>query len=111
MKRIILATGVLTALMTTGCKNQQTVEKNNTEQQEIMTVKGKVVEIENGKDGYMATIQDTKGINYIATISMVNLQKSGGIFKRFNVEDKVSVSGPFWKDADGIVHITATKIN
>lgn len=72
------------------------------------TISGKVVSIENGKDGYTAKINTDKNEVYFATISIVNL---GGPenFKRFKEGDEVSLKGEIWK-ADTEKHITVKEI-
>ncbi|ASK29976.1 hypothetical protein CEY12_07580 [Chryseobacterium sp. T16E-39] len=75
-----------------------------------LSVTGKVTNIENGKDGYMATIQDADGKEYTATISIVNLQKSGGTFKRYEIGNTISVKGPSWKDDQGKTYIKAEQL-
>lgn len=72
-----------------------------------VSMTGTIINIENGKDGYMATIRDDRGVECIATISIVNLQKTGSKYVRRNVGDKITVSGPYWKDNNGKVRITA----
>lgn len=72
------------------------------------TISGKVVSIENGKDGYTAKINTDKNEVYFATISIVNL---GGPenFKRFKEGDEVSVKGEIWK-TDTEKHIKVKEI-
>lgn len=78
--------------------------------QKEMEVTGEIVKIENGKDGYMATVKDKSGKSYIVTISIVNLQKSGGTFKRYEVGQKITAKGTFWKDDTGNTYITAKNV-
>lgn len=75
---------------------------------DTLKVTGIISKIENGKDGYMATLKDTTGKEFVATISIVNLQKSGGKFKRFKEGEKITVTGPSWKDERSVEHITVT---
>lgn len=76
----------------------------------VISVQGKIISIENGKDGYMATIESQDGQKYIATISIINLQKSGGVFERFEVGQTIEVSGEFWEDASGAKNITVQQV-
>lgn len=71
-------------------------------------ISGKVISIENGKDGYTAKINTDKNEVYFATISIVNL---GGPekFKRFKEGDEVSVKGEIWK-TDTEKHIKVKEI-
>ncbi|PZR23848.1 MAG: hypothetical protein DI535_23170 [Citrobacter freundii] len=75
---------------------------------DTLKVTGVISKIENGKDGYMATLKDSTGKEFVATISIVNLQKSGGKFKRYKEGEKITVSGPSWKDEGNVEHITVT---
>ena len=77
---------------------------------DTLNVTGVISKIENGKDGYMATLKDSTGKEVVATISIVNLQKSGGQFKRYKEGEKISVAGPSWKDDAGLMHITVTSL-
>lgn len=93
------------------CNNQKkATAATQTGEQKEMEVTGEITKIENGKDGYMATVNDKDGKSYIVTISVVNLQKSGGTFKRFEVGQKIKANGSFWKDESGITHITAQNV-
>jgi hypothetical protein len=71
-------------------------------------ISGKVISIENGKDGYTAKINTDKNEVYFATISIVNL---GGPekFKRFKDGDEVSLKGEIWK-TDTEKHIKVKEI-
>ncbi|MET0466348.1 MAG: hypothetical protein ABW007_24540 [Chitinophagaceae bacterium] len=77
---------------------------------DTLKVTGVISKIENGKDGYMATLKDSTGKEFVATISIVNLQKSGGHFKRYKEGEKITVSGPSWKDDSNLEHITVTNL-
>lgn len=72
------------------------------------TVSGKVVSIENGKDGYTAKINTAKNEVYFAVISIVNLGGPAN-FKRFKEGDEVSLKGEIWK-TDTEKHITVKEI-
>ncbi|MBT2622535.1 hypothetical protein [Chryseobacterium sp. ISL-6] len=111
MKKI-LAIAVLTLgiYSVTSCTAKQATSSTDMEKNDSITATGKVTKIENGKDGYMATIQDTNGKEYVATISIVNLQKSGSTFKRYEVGDTVTVQGPSWKDDQGKIYIKAEQL-
>jgi len=61
-------------------------------QNEIITIKGEVTAIANGKDGYTATIKDMDGKVYDVVISIPNM-KDPKNFRRVNVGDKIKVSG------------------
>jgi len=109
MKKIgiltILAIGLLSF---NSCST--TRKQTNTEKNEVSSVTGEIIAIQNGKDGYTATIKDFDGKEYYATISIVNLQKSGGDYKAYKVGDKITVSGSSWKDTEGKMHITVHQL-
>ena len=90
-----------------GQKNTPTVEQIQNKQMEVI---GKISTIENGKDGYMATVDTKDGKSYTVTISIINLQKSGGTFKRFEVGETISAKGTFWQDDTGKNYITAKDV-
>lgn len=110
MKNLILALFTITTLVTTGCvckKNKvQTVAQN----EENQTVTGKVTAITNGKDGYTAVLQTADKKTYNATISRINLQKSGSEYKRYEEGETITVTGSTWVDTEGITYITVTEL-
>jgi len=111
MKKVgIIAILALGILGTSACASKKTTP-TTTEKQQTMTVSGEIIAIENGKDGYMATIKDGKGKEYVATISIVNLNKSGGTYKSHKVGDKITVKGPFWKGGNNTTYITVAELN
>jgi|GEM_PF-1756548 len=57
-----------------------------------ITVTGKVTEIINGKDGYMARIQTSRGNIYSATISIPNLDDPKQ-YRTVKVGDQITVKG------------------
>ncbi len=113
MKKLILIgslmLGTFTIISCTANKTAQsaTADGNNIE----VSTRGTITHIENGKDGYMATVKDAEGKEYIATISIVNLHKSGSAFKRYEVGDTITVKGPSWQDEQGKIYIKVEKLN
>ncbi|WP_313263854.1 hypothetical protein [Sphingobacterium sp.] len=110
MKKIltgITAIFILSAASSCSSQKPQTASEQQLSEKEVT---GTITAIENGKDGYMATVTDKKGQHAVVTISIVNLQKSGGTFKRYAIGDVIGAKGTFWKDDAGIVHITASSI-
>lgn len=108
MKSIILKGSVLIMLLgTVGCQQKNTSEEieeileEEVQEPLIISVKGEIQHIENGKDGYVATLRTEDGTIYHATISMVNLQKHGSEFSRYEAGDKITVSGEVWEDGEG----------
>jgi len=96
LKRISLLLVLMTFVISCACMK----DKN--------AISGKVISIENGKDGYTAKINTDKNEVYFATISIVNL---GGPekFKRFKEGDEVSLKGEIWK-TDTEKHIKVKEI-
>lgn len=107
---VILAALALSLVGATSCSSTKKSTDSTVENNKELSVTGEVTAVENGKDGYMATIKDAAGKAYTATISIVNLQKSGGQYKRYNVGDKISVKGPSWKDQEGKTYITVKEL-
>lgn len=60
------------------------------------TFSGKVLAIQNGKDGYTATIENEKGKIYHGTISIPNLSDPQ-LFKPVEIGDTIAVKGEVWK--------------
>ncbi|KFF28712.1 hypothetical protein IQ37_10075 [Chryseobacterium piperi] len=111
MKKVLAIIGLTVLLFSiTHCTAKPATSSTDMEKNNIISVTGKVTKIENGKDGYMATIQDAQGKEYVATISIVNLQKSGSTFKRYEVGNTITVQGPSWKDDQGKIYIKAEQL-
>lgn len=97
--KYILAASVL-LFMCYACSTSKKTSDALDSKDKIQTVTGKITTIENGKDGYMATLVTAEGQTYIATISIVNMQKFNGTFKRHEVGDTITVIGEgFQNDA------------
>jgi hypothetical protein len=111
MKKILLAGCLIVSTISIiSCTASKMTDPASSASKSSVSATGTITHIENGKDGYMATIKDTAGKEYIATISIVNLQKGGSQFKRYEVGDAISVQGPSWEDEQGKVYITAEKL-
>lgn len=112
MRNLFISIGLLIAVgAVISCNNQKKVAATTqTSEQKEMEITGEIVKIENGKDGYMATVNDKNNKSYIVTISVVNMQKSGGTFKRFEAGQKIKAKGTFWKDDAGNTYITAKNV-
>jgi lysyl-tRNA synthetase class II len=110
MKQIaIIVTLAIVLLGTSNCATK-TKTRSSEENAQGLAITGQITAIENGKDGYTATIKDANGKLYYATISIVNLRKSGGEYKSYKIGDKITVQGNTWKDAEGRSHITVSKL-
>jgi hypothetical protein len=66
--------------------------------------------IENGKDGYTATIVDSNGKKYVTAVSINNLGNSGKNYKQYKIGDTISVTGVSWTDHEGNTDLPAEKI-
>jgi len=112
MKMFIASSALLLSLGSlAGCKSAQSTTNTSQETNKVITVKGKITKIENGKDGYTATLEKNKNKSYAITVSMINLQHSGGTFKRYEVGQTIRATGSSWTDQQGTIHITATSIS
>lgn len=109
--KYLLITALFSVMTLTfsSCKTAKANDSTHVEN-ENLRVKGKIIHIENGKDGYMATLLTTDNKEYIATISIVNLNKRGQKYKKYDVGETISIEGPFWKDDSGKTYITAYKL-
>lgn len=75
------------------------ITEPETPKEEIKTVEGKVVEITNGKDGYMAKLETAEKETYCVTISHSNLTNHEQ-YKSVKVGETLKVTGDFWKMED-----------
>lgn len=73
-----------------------------------VVVRGKVVHIVPGKDGYMAEITDDSGNTFFTTISIPNM-KDAKQYRQVNVGDVITVKGESWK-MDEEFHIKAEEL-
>ncbi|MFV5693742.1 hypothetical protein ACM55K_17100 [Flavobacterium sp. LT1R49] len=87
MKKSILKNSILSLIIISvvSCSSMKTA-----------TVSGKVSVIQKGKDGYTATIENTKGRIYLGTISIPNLSNPQ-LFKQAEIGDTIVVKGDVWK--------------
>lgn len=87
MKKIVF----LLLFIITSCnssKNNASNAKDVLPNQPLLTV----IKIQNGKDGYTATLQDSKKGLYICTISIPNLEDN---YVNLEVNDKVKIAGDY----------------
>lgn len=109
MKQLLLAGFFALGLSGISCSSTKAKVENTTTKE--ISATGIVSSISNGKDGYMASFKGQDNKNYVATISIVNLNKKGEAYKTYKIGDRISVKGAFWKDSDGTIHITAQELN
>lgn len=110
MTNLVLVLFTVTTLVTTGCVCKKHKVETTEQNQENVTVTGKITSVTNGKDGYTAVLQADDKKVYNATISRINLQKSGSEYKRYEEGDTITVTGSTWVDAEGVTYITVTEL-
>jgi predicted small lipoprotein YifL len=77
--------------------------------EEIITVSGKVTEINQGKDGYTAKIKTTEGKFYFATISIPNMADPKQ-YKSVKIGESITVTGEsFPVEEDTMIKVTSLK--
>ncbi len=132
MKKIIMPALLAIAITTISCNNKKTDSANATTDTTLteavdspeavndtvaaeednapvtVTVKGKVMHIVPGKDGYMAEITDDSGITFFTTISIPNM-KDPKQYKQVKIGDVITVKGESWK-MDDEMHIKVEEL-
>lgn len=71
-------------------EHQEEAAAQDTTKKAAFTVAGVVGDVANGKDGFMATITNDKGVVYSSVFSIRNLEKS---YKQLKAGDHVEVTG------------------
>lgn len=89
----------------TAAANDTVAPAVDTEAPVTVTVRGKVSQVTNGKDGYTAQIKDDSGREYFVTISRVNMA-DGNQYKEVKAGDMITVKGESFKMGDEL-HIKA----
>lgn len=110
---IIIALCFSMGILFPACCGSKQVRQPGTELNEgaPLSIRGQVTAIENGKDGYTATVKSEANHIYKVTISRVNLLKSKSEYRSYTVGEKISLTGDWWKDAEGNIYIKATKLH
>ena len=88
---------------------EDTINKTENPPMKIETVEGKVVEINQGKDGYTAKLETKQNTFFFVTISHSNL-KNHEQYKSVKVGETLKVTGDSWKLGDDN-QITVREIN
>ncbi len=71
----------------------------------VISITGKVIHINNGKDGYTAKVRTSAGPDYYATISIPNMDNAKN-YKAVKEGDIISVSGePFKVENDTYIKV------
>ncbi len=115
MKAIFYKTAVFTVLISLmSCMNKTEEQKEIIKEVEVKTdtisaetpkeevqktVEGVVTNINQGKDGYTATLETSTKEEYFVTISHSNLTNHEQ-YKSLKVGDNLKVTGDFWKMED-----------
>lgn len=108
----ILIASIFIFLFATNCKTQQIDDKQSVDgTNEVLEVEGKITHIQNGKDGYTATLLAADNKTYFATISRVNLSKNNKEYRLFTVGETITVKGSFWTDKSENIHITVSDVH
>jgi len=77
--------------------------------EEVITVSGKVTEINQGKDGYTAKIKTAEGKFYFATISIPNMADPKQ-YKSVKIGESITVTGEsFPVEEDTMIKVTSLK--
>jgi hypothetical protein len=76
-----------------------TVDKQAEPPAQTVAISGTVTAINQGKDGYTATVETAEKTIYDVTVSHSNLDDPKR-YRMFSVGDAVSVSGDYWKLGD-----------
>lgn len=92
------------------CTSEKTKDAANTKVNSKPTriITGIVNAIQNGKDGYTATLTTLSQETYFALVSIVNLGGPDN-YVRFDLGDEVVLSGDYW-NSDEKNHLTVKKI-
>lgn len=100
---------VILLLATAAIQSCHTAKKGvQSEQKQMIKVTGTVRDIQNGKDGYTATIVTSEQKTYKATISHSNL-KDHSQYKTVKTGDVITVKGDQWQ-MEGENHITVREL-
>lgn len=97
----ILITIFATVFMLISCSNFNQETKGK-----IVSVKGKVVEIQRGKDGYTAKIETDDKKVYSATISSIALEKR---YREVKVGETIEVEGESVLNDGSLIRVTVLK--
>lgn len=92
--------------ITTTMDVENEVENLEAANDSIVTVTGKVLEINQGKDGYTAKLYSTAGPEYFATISIPNMDDPKQ-YRAVKEGDLITVSGePFMVGEENYIKVT-----
>lgn len=92
MKKILIVFFAVAVFALSGCGSNGQNSANETIKEKSVSVKGKVTQINRGKDGYTAEIKTGDNKTYSAVISSVNLAGSGQ-YREVKVGETIEVEG------------------
>lgn len=103
MKNLLII--ILTFVFTfSSCAGNQQNSSNAGTKTKNVSIKGKVVEIQRGKDGYTAKIEAVDKKIYSATISSVALEKN---YREVKIGEIIEVEGESISSDGSMVRVTA----
>ncbi len=105
MKKILIV--IFAAVFALGSCSSNQQNSSNQAKGKIVSIKGRVTQIERGKDGYTAEIITGDGKAYSAVISSVNLGSSQ--YREVKIGDVIEVEGEGGSGDESRITITAFK--
>lgn len=92
MKKILIIIFTAAVFLSSGCGSSQQNSSNQIVKGKSVSVKGKVIKIQRGKDGYTAEIKADEDKTYFAVVSSVNLAGTGQ-YREVKIGDVIEVEG------------------
>jgi hypothetical protein len=81
----------------------------DTTQNALQTITGKVEQVTFGKDGYTAKLTTASKEVYFATISHANLRENAGQYREVKAGDSIEIKGEVWKMGEE-THVTVREL-
>lgn len=81
----------------------------DTTQNALQAITGKVEQVTFGKDGYTAKLTTASKEVYFATISHANLRENAGQYREVKAGDTVEIKGEVWKMGEE-THVTVREL-
>ena len=86
-----------------------TVTPQDTTQNALQTITGKVEQVTFGKDGYTAKLTTDSKEVYFATISHANLRENVSQYREVKAGDSIEIKGEVWKMGEE-THVTVREL-